>query len=163
MKPSTSSLTTLDYAYRLLARRAHSEQELAKKLLDKGFTEDAVTRTVATLKVRGYINDATLAADQADRLRARGFGAAGIKEKLARKGLAKGTVDEVVASADGDEDREAARQILASRFPSDALKKPQTYARAFRFLLSRGFSQDVVEDVLGEAPEDGRAPEKEYE
>src|SRR5437870_9943497 len=82
-----SSLTPLDYAYRLLARRAYSEQELADKLLAKGFTAAVVTRTVVRLKTQGYLDDVRLAADQAERLRTRGFGSEGIKAKLAQKGL----------------------------------------------------------------------------
>jgi len=65
--------TPFDYAYRLLARRAYSEQELTDKLLTKGFTEAAVTRTIARLKAQGYLDDARLAADHAERLRERGL------------------------------------------------------------------------------------------
>ena len=84
MKNPQSLLSPLDYAYRLLARRAHSEQELANKLLAKGFTEKAVARTVARLSEQGYLNDTTLAADQAERLQKRGFGAQGVRAKLAQ-------------------------------------------------------------------------------
>jgi regulatory protein len=163
MKQQPSSLTPLDYAYRLLTRRAHSEQELAEKLLGKGFSEAAVARTLAKLKDQGYVNDAQLAADQAERLQVRGFGAAGVRAKLRQKGILEETIDDATTPRGGDEERDAARRFLASRFAADALKKPQTYARAFRLLLRRGFSQEVVESVLGEPPEDARAAERECE
>jgi regulatory protein len=151
-----SSLTPLDYAYRLLARRAHSEQELADKLLTKGFTEKAVARTIARLKEQGYLNDANLAADQTERLRARGVGAQGIKVKLKQKGIAEQVIEQTLESSGTTEELKSAHQLLASRFSADALKQSQQYARAFRFLLRRGYSQDVVESLLGEAPVNAR-------
>jgi regulatory protein len=154
-----SLLTPLEYAYRLLARRAHSERALADKLLAKGFTEKAVARTVARLKEQGYLNDENLAADQTERLRKRGFGAEGIRVKLTQKGLAADTIETALEESEGSEELESARQLLASRFSADALKQSQQYARAFRFLLRRGYAQDVVENLLGEAP--GKAHEAE--
>ncbi len=149
------SITPLDYAYRLLARRAYSEQELADKLLSKGFTAVAVTRTVARLKTQGYLDDARLAADQAERLRSRGFGSEGIRAKLGQKGLSSDFVEQTLNTNGENQDLESARRLLASRFSADALKEPQIHARAFRLLLRRGYSQEVVESLLGSTPEDG--------
>src|SRR2546426_873163 len=117
-----SSLTPLDYAYRLLARRAYSEQELADKLLAKGFTAAAVTRPVNRLTSQGYLDDVRLATDQAERLRARGFGSEGIKAKLAQKGLPPATVAQTLETSGENQDLESARRLLASRFSTDALK-----------------------------------------
>ena len=147
-----SSLTPLDYAYRLLARRDYSEQELSTKLLAKGFTEEAVTRTIFRLKEQKYLNDPRLAADQIERLNAQGFGPEGIKAKLSQKGFSSETIEHALTVNEEVDSRTSARQLLASRFSADALKQPQIYARAFRLLLRRGYSQDVVESVLGNAP-----------
>lgn len=147
-----SSLTPLDYAYCLLARRPYSEQELEENLSAKGFTATAVTRTVARLKTQGYLDDARLAADRAERLRASGFGPEGIRAKLAQKGLASETVEQTLEASGEDQERESARRLLASRFSADALKEPQLRARAFRLLLRRGYSQDVAESLLGSEP-----------
>lgn len=146
-----ASLTPLTYAYRLLARRAYSEQELAARLSAKGFSEKAVTRTIAQLRTQGYLDDIRLAADQAERLRARGFGAAGIRAKLAQKGLSAETVAPAIGA--DEEDLPSARRLLASRFSADRLKEPQTRARAFRLLLRRGYSAAVIESLLGTDPE----------
>jgi regulatory protein len=148
------SLTPLAYAYRLLARRAYGEQELTDKLLAKGFTAAAVTSTVARLETQGYLDDARLAADQAERLRARGFGSEGIRAKLAQKGLSSDSVEQTLETSEENQDLDSAKRLLASRFSADALKEPQTHARAFRLLLRRGYSQEIVESLLGSAPED---------
>jgi regulatory protein len=156
-----SSLTLLEYAYQILGRRAHSEQELAQKLFAKGFSDEAVVRTIACLREQGYLNDKDLATDQAEHLRKKGFGAEGIRVKLAQKGLTGETIEQALAENEESEGLASARKLLASRFPADALKQPQQYARAFRFLLRRGYAQDVVERLLGEAP--GKIDETEIE
>jgi regulatory protein len=145
-----SSLTPLDYAYRLLARRAHSEQELADKMLAKGFTETAVARTVQRLKEQGYLDDTRLAVDQAERLRARGFGPEGIRGRLTQKGLLPDTIEQALEMDKEEDETAVIRQFLASRFSVDALKQSQIRARAFRLLLRRGYSQEAVESVLGD-------------
>ena len=154
MKNPHSSLSPLDYAYRLLAQRDYSEQELSTKLLVKGFTEEAVVRMVALLKEQKYLNDSRLAADQMERLQAQGFGPEGIKAKLAQKGFSSATIAHLLTTNQEMDARASARKLLASRFSADALQQPQTYARAFRLLLRRGYSQDVIESVLGNAPSD---------
>jgi regulatory protein len=154
MKNPHSSLSPLDYAYRLIAQRDYSEQELSTKLLMKGFTEEAVVHTVALLKEQKYLHDARLAADQMERLQAQGFGPEGIKAKLARKGFSSATIAHILTTNQEMDVRTSARKLLASRFSADALQQPQTYARAFRLLLRRGYSQDVVESVMGNAPGD---------
>jgi SOS response regulatory protein OraA/RecX len=113
-----------------------------------------VTRTVARLKIQGYLDDARLAADQAERWRARGFGSEGIRAKLAQKGLSADSIEQTLETSEENQDLDSARRLLASRFSADALKEPQTHARAFRLLLRRGYSQEIVESLLGGAPED---------
>lgn len=148
-RPTERSLTPLDYAYRLLAQRSYSEVQLAEKMRAKGFTEPAVARTVARLKEQGYLNDARLAADTAERLRQRGFGQERIREKLTQHGIAADTTTTVLAAASSADEREDAKRFLASRFSADTLKQPKIAARAFRLLLSRGYPQEVAEQLLG--------------
>ena len=147
-------LAPLDYAYRLLARRAHSEHALAERMLTKGFTESAVARSVARLKEQGYLNDAQLAEDQAERLRKRGFGSERIRNTLTQQGIDASSVEEALISRERDDELADAQRFLASRYSVDALKQPQVYARAFRLLSRRGYAHDVVESVLGSAPSD---------
>ncbi|MGH7964365.1 MAG: regulatory protein RecX [Candidatus Binatia bacterium] len=158
-----SSLTPLDYAYRLLARRAYSEQELADKLTAKGFTAAAVARTVVRLKDQGYLDDTRLAADQTERLRARGFGPEGIKAKLIQKGLSPDTVEQTLDAGREDQDLQSAQRLLASRFAADALKDSQVRARAFRLLVRRGYSQEVAESLLGSTADEARNTEKDID
>ncbi len=147
-------LAPLDYAYRLLARRAQSEHGLAEKMLAQGFTERAVSRTVARLKEQGYLNDARLAEDQAERLRKRGFGSERIRKTLTQQRINATSIEEALLSKEQEDELANARRFLASRYSVDALKQPKVYARAFRLLSRRGYAYDIVESVLGSAPSD---------
>jgi regulatory protein len=154
MKNPRLLTSPFDYAYRLLARRDYSEQELSHKLLAKGFTEQTVTHTVTRLKEQNYLNDPRLVADQVERLSAQGFGSEGIKAKLAQKGFSSEIIERAIATNEKIDSLASARHFLASRFLVDALKQPQVYTRAFRLLLRRGYSYDVVESVMGNAPDE---------
>jgi regulatory protein len=146
------NLTPLDYAYRLLGQRAYSAHDLAAKLCGKGFTQHVVEQAVERLTTQGYLNDAKLAADITSRLQARGYGPAGIRQKLAQKGLDRDLVEHTIEARESDRDLDAARKLVASRFPADALQHTRTHARAFRLLLRRGYSYDVAKQLLGNTP-----------
>ena len=149
-----TSLTPLDYAYLLLARRAHSERALAEKMLAKGFTGGAVSHTIARLKEQGYLNDAQLAEDQAEQLRKRGFGSERVRKTLIHQGIDATSVEEALILREQNDELAGAQQFLASRYSVDALKQPKIYARAFRLLSRRGYAHDIIESVLGSAPSD---------
>jgi regulatory protein len=138
-------LTPLQYAYRLLARRAYSEKELEQRLEGKGFTSKAVVQAVTRLKAQGYVNDASLACEQVEQLKRRGYGRRYIQHKLAHRGIAASLVDqttqEVVSS---EEELETARRLLQRRFGENGPRDRKARERGFRFLLSRGYSMDIA-------------------
>lgn len=148
------SVPPVDYAYRLLARRAYSEEELRQALLRKGWSETAVASALTRLKEQGYLNDTSLAHEHAERLRARGFGRSGIRAKLAQKGFSPDVVEHVLGRGGQAEEERAARHLLARRFSADALQNPRLRARAFRLLLRRGYSPEVAESLLGSGADD---------
>lgn len=143
-------LTPLQYAYRLLARRAYSEKELEERLEGKGFTPKAVVQVVARLKARGYVNDVALAHEQAERLKEKGYGRRRIQEKLYGRGLASSLIDEATQEVvSPQEEMGVARRLLERRFGEDRLKDRRTQGKAFRFLISRGYPMDVAAALVG--------------
>ena len=147
-RPS-SEQTPLHYAYSLLARGDYSAARLHEKLRLKGFTAQAVTATVETLRKRGHLNDARLARGLAERFQKQGFGRCGVRAKLQQRGLP----DDVIAAALSEWEERAeiklAEQLIQRRFSPAALEEPRTRARAYRFLGRRGYSASVAASVLG--------------
>ena len=146
---SSSGQTPLHYAYSLLARGDYSAARLQEKLRLKGFTSQAATATVDTLMERGHLNDTRLARGLAERFQKQGLGRCGVWAKLQQRGL----TDDVIATALNEwgepTEIKLAEQLIQRRFPSAALEDPKTRARAYRFLLRRGYSASVATGVLG--------------
>ena len=91
------------------------------------------------------MGDAAFAHDRARALRARGAGSLRIEAELVARGLPEAVVaDAIEASREGQPEREWARR---------ALHGMRGHARAWRLLVSRGFPEDVVDEVVG-TPED---------
>ncbi len=170
----TGTLTALDYAYRLLGQRAYSAPGLAAKMRTKGFSPRAVVQTLSQtgrappchfspravvqtvdrLTRQGYLNDARLAAELTQHFQARGFGPAAIRQKLLRHHLDSALIAQTLAARQPGLDLDAARRLLSSRFPADGLQQAQTYARAYRLLVRRGYSCEFAEQLLGSPPQD---------
>jgi regulatory protein len=128
-------------AARLLARAPRTEAELGARLVALGYRRETAAAAVARCRELGWVGDATFAHERARALRARGAGSLRVEADLVARGLPEKLVAEAVAaSRAGEPEREWARRALRGR----------TGAVAWRFLLGRGFSEDVVVDLLGE-------------
>jgi len=101
---------------------------------------------VARCRDLGWVGDDVLAHDRARTLRRQGSGSLRIASELTERGLPEPLVEAAVeASLDGEAEIAWARRALARAGRAEA-DRP----RAWRFLASRGFPEDVVLDLLGE-------------
>ncbi len=146
---SSSEQTPLHYAYSLLARGDYSAARLHEKLLLKGFMSQAVAETVDTLRARGHLNDARLARGLVERFQKQGFGRCGVWAKLQQRGLTDDVITTALSEWEEPAEIKLAEQLIQRRFSAAALEEPKTRARAYRFLLRRGYSASVVASVLG--------------
>ena len=131
-------------ALRLLARREHSRQELARKLGPAD--PDAVTVLLDELQARGWLSEQRLA-DQLLHAAVGRFGTRKVMQQLAQKGVSQ----EVVAQARRralENELESARAVWLKRF-GKAPASLRERARQARFLERRGFEPEVIRTVLG--------------
>jgi regulatory protein len=138
----------LTSAYRFLARRSYSHEELKARLLQKGFSPAAIAYALETLARRGYLNDEETALQWAAALvKHRGWGRDKVRAYLFRKGIAPEIIDRVQRTVWQDHDEEAvARTVLKKHFAGAAVE-PSPEKKA-RFLKSRGFSAGVIYRTL---------------
>jgi regulatory protein len=129
-------------ALRLLARREHSRQELARKLSARAETPEALEFLLSDLEKRKQLSDDRFASERA-RVLSRKYGAARIRQDLKAKGVGRETVDRI--SAEGELER--ARAILERKYRTPATTREEK-AKRMRFLQSRGFSSDVIFSLL---------------
>ncbi|MCB1888284.1 MAG: recombination regulator RecX [Rhodocyclaceae bacterium] len=132
-------------ALRLLAQRDHSRAELVRKLASLGTPEEieAVLDRMTELDLQ---SDRRFA-EQLVRSKASRFGAARLRHELRQRGIADELGDAALASELPDGEFARARTVWQGRFghlPADA----RDWARQARFLQYRGFSADVIRQIL---------------
>jgi regulatory protein len=156
-----------EIALALLAHRARTRQELARKLRKKGFGRDRIDACLARLEERGLLNDAAVAAALVrDRLRHRPRGEARMVSELRSKGIEQAVAAETIARVFADEEvddaalaRDAAsawlaRQGAAVHEALGKLRSPdrdKARRRLYGYLARRGFRGDAVSAAMDHA------------
>ncbi len=146
LRRETSEEVALNNAYRLLAQRARSREEIRQRLQRKGHDPETVAAVLDRLQSEGLIDDAAFAAAFAhDKRHLSGWGAARIQRELAALGVAADVIAAVVhASADKEDEADRAFVALARRGQPCAPSDEAGRRRAYQFLLRRGFASDVA-------------------
>ncbi|MFM7697537.1 MAG: recombination regulator RecX [Limnohabitans sp.] len=144
-KPMPKPVSLKARAVHLLAQREYSRQALQEKLLSEQASPEEVAQALAQLEARGLVDDTRVAETVVNR-RASKWGSARLRQDLIAKGLSAEVVAETVA---GLKETELARALAVWKkkfgvVASDAA----TRHRQARFLVTRGFSSDVVRRVV---------------
>ena len=146
-----SEPTLRERALRYLAQRDHSRAELSRKLAGHG-SADEVAEIIARMGELGLQSDQRFA-EAWVRSKAGRFGAARLRNELARRGVDRELVDEALAGECVESELERARTVWRARFgapPADA----REWARQARFLQTRGFATDLIRKLLKEQPDE---------
>jgi regulatory protein len=129
-------------ALRLLARREHSRDELARKLSPHAESPEALDTVLDFLVSKRLLSNERFAEVRAHWL-ARKYGAAKIRRDLESKGVEQHLLERV--STEGELER--AQAILARKYRAPATTREERAKRA-RFLQGRGFSVDVIRRLV---------------
>ncbi|MBZ0068533.1 MAG: recombination regulator RecX [Thiobacillus sp.] len=132
-------------ALRLLARREHSRAELMRKLEAAGFVREEIGTLLDDLESRNWLSDQRFAESYVADHRARA-GSIKLAYDLRQRGVSD-TIIESVLGENRDSELERAREVWRKKFgvvPTDAADK----ARQIRFMLSRGFAQEIIQKTL---------------
>ena len=132
-------------ALRLLSQREHSRAELERKLAPHAQEPGELTQALDELQARDFINDGR-AIESVIHRRAGKLGASRIKQELAAKGLSGEAVAEAMDQLKATE-LERAREVWRKKFGTPA-QDAQERSKQIRFLISRGFTAEVVRRVV---------------
>jgi regulatory protein len=138
-------------AVNLLAQREYSRQALQDKLHSENASPEDIEQALAQLEAKGLVSDARVAETLVHR-RAGKLGGMRLRQELQAKGVSPELVAETMA---GLKDSELARAlaIWQKKFGHVATDAA-TRNRQARFLATRGFSGDVVRQVVAGVSED---------
>jgi regulatory protein len=136
----------MERAGRHLSVRARTEKEVRDKLGEADYDSDVIDAAVLRLTELGLLDDMEFAREWVQERSARkGLGPRALEAELARKGVPKDIVIDVLRAETGDEETRAAevaadyvRKVL--RFPL-----PEQGARLTQMLIRRGFSYEAAE------------------
>ena len=132
-------------ALKALGRREHSRDELEAKLRPFAESPDDLGPLLDDLEKRGWLSEARFV-EHVTTVRRRRFGAARILRELRDKGVSESALAALQPQLKNSE-IEAARTVWQKKFG----KLPATLAeraKQSRFLASRGFSAEIVHQVL---------------
>lgn len=132
-------------ALRLLSQREHSRAELTKKLTPHVQDGEDLGAVLDDLQAKDFINETRVLESVLHRRSSR-LGGARIRQELQSKGLPAEAVQKAVEQLKHSE-LDRARGVWARKFAQPP-QTPQENAKQTRFLLTRGFSGDVVRRVL---------------
>lgn len=148
MADPLSEQEALERAFRMLARRPHSEREIQRKLREKGVSGACIARLLERLRELGYLDDAAFARGWAkSRAGGRLWGdrriAAGLREKGIPAELVRSTLSEIREDVDeGEALQRCLERKLRGRDPAALeLKEKRRLAQS---LAGRGFPMDLI-------------------
>ena len=135
-------------AFGYLARREHSRLELERKLKPHAKNSEELSFLLDTLEQRGFLS-AERMLEQVIHMRKSKFGSQRIVHELREKGIAENLIAAALPNIKETE-QESAREVWRKKFgaiPADA----KELARQMRFLMGRGFTAEVIHQVLRHA------------
>ncbi len=138
-------------AFRFLASRPRSRQEVIKRLTEFQYPETVVHRAIERCEKLGYIDDSIFAKQYADAMiRQKSVGRRWLQERLRQLGVSEPTRDAAISEAYAQVDEQNLARKLAEK-RSARLKNlpvPQAKARLAAFLQRKGFSWEVINAAL---------------
>jgi regulatory protein len=141
--PSTPSVKAR--AVSLLAQREYSRQELTEKLAAEDVSPEELALALAQLEAKGLVDDARVVETLVNR-RAGKLGGMRLRQELQAKGVSPDLVAQAMTDLKGSE-LARARAVWQKKFGQLASSSAERNKQA-RFLASRGFSGEVVKQVV---------------
>lgn len=135
-------------AFKILHYRERSVEELRARLIRIGFDDQLVDELVDELIADKTLDDERFAnAFVNDYTNLKPKGNRFILSELNKKGIPKETIARLLSTRD---EKKMIRQYVEKKASSLDIKKPKERQRLVRRLLTRGFTPDIVYDIIRE-------------
>ena len=143
-------------ALRIIERSYKTEKEMKDKLIEKGYEEEEINKTILFLNEYKFIDNKAYAKMYVnDRLKSQGNNK--IKYALQRKGIEDYIIEEVISEINNDEQEEVAMEIGRKKYKQIIKKEKDKYKiknKLCVFLVGRGYdyslAKKVVDNVMNE-------------
>jgi regulatory protein len=142
----------MDYALKLLSIKSYSESSMAQKLIKKGFSTSSISQTIKKLKDLNYINDESYGENMIRVGKLKMVGKMKLAYQMHTKGINSSLINNLLESLyTSEEEKQVAEKALEKKKPVLIKFKEDRIIykkKLYDFLQRRGFSSDVVEDII---------------
>lgn len=140
--------TALDKALTHLSATKKTEKQMREFLQKKGYLEGVIEYVLEKLRGYNFVNDGEYAEEYAS-FASKKKGLRLVERELMQKGIDKESIENALSTVDGEAQEECARAILQKYMRAKTADR-ETLAKAYRYLLSKGFSYELAKSVIGE-------------
>lgn len=141
----------LNKAISYISKTLKTKRQIKDYLIKKGYSEDVAWYCVDKLKEYGYIDDCSYSKRYIESL-SKSQGRRLIEYKLMMKGVKKEDISSAYEEIDVDSKESA--KLIAEKYLKNKEKTKETIAKAYRYLIGKGFSYEEVEYALSQFKED---------
>jgi regulatory protein len=140
-----------EYAFLLLKFRLRSEKEIFERLKRKKFPEEIIKETVAFLRQKRFLDDSLFAKAWIDSRLKRPLGLRRIRQELKLKGVERQIIEsQIQARTQNYSEEEIVLEIAGEKLNKlKGVDPVKAKRRLYGYLLRRGFSPEVIIDVMG--------------
>jgi len=139
----------LNYSFLLLKYRIRSKKEIYDRLRRKKFSPHIIKKTLDFLKSSGYIDDDLFASVFVKEKLNKGCGKRRIYFELKRLGINSSLIKKEIESINPDIYKDIIQKIIDKRYSRYKDSKNKR-GKIIRYLYSRGFTREEIEDALNE-------------
>lgn len=136
-----------DKAIDYLSKREHSRLELKRKLLQKSFSSAEIDTVLDQLKANNLQSDERFAESYIRYRKQAGFGPLRIIAELQERGVAEYIISKMIDKND-DEWKKHMIVVCEKKFSITEDKAHKNDIKKFRFLSTRGFSAEMINQFL---------------
>lgn len=152
LKYKSGILQIKDSAFRFLARRLHSSQELKTKLIKKGFDKSFVNDVIQQLAEQKYLDDEQFAKLVVEEKTVKKrFGVNKVKAELLKKGIDREIIDYVLSDHNDELNEDNALYLAQKKIKLLREKtndKRKLKEKLFSYLLGKGYTTDIIMKVI---------------
>ncbi len=147
-----SKIKARAYAFLLLKYRQRSEKEIRERLSRKKFSDETIRETIVFLKEKKFIDDNLFARAWLSERLQKAFGPRRLVRELKLKGIEKQVIENNLREVkESYNELEIARELAAGKLNRlRGLDFQIAKRRVYGYLLRRGFSPEIVMDVLNQ-------------
>lgn len=137
-------------AFRIIERSYKSEKELKERLLEKGYNNIEINRTIDYLKEYNFVDNEKLC-EMYIKSKIKTQGKKKIKYQLLHKGIDEETINNVLDNIDSEYEREKAIEVATKKYNLLIKKEEDIYkikGKLYAFLAGRGYEYSIIQETI---------------